>query len=83
MGLSESSLDAVDHELVATCPESINATVLAAPITMTRARHLVTAEIYADYYKIYLILYKYEFVANTSFCFQVLQAHCSCISYSY
>ena len=38
--LSESSLDAVDHELAATCPESINATILAAPITMTRARHL-------------------------------------------
>ena len=37
---SESSLDAGDHELAATCPESINATILAAPITMTRARHL-------------------------------------------
>ena len=37
---SESSLDAVDNELAATCPESINATILAAPITMTRARHL-------------------------------------------
>ena len=37
---SESSLDAVDHVLAATCPESINATIPAAPITMTRARHL-------------------------------------------
>ena len=37
---SDSSLDAVDHELAATCPESINATIPAAPITMTRTRHL-------------------------------------------